>query len=180
MDINNMIHMFISPLNLVIIIFGVFVLVEILNKQGKLSEIRQGLEALRNRRRDKISVDADNRVFRTSVSEPVSFDEIIALRKKYDEISPKYYTYVQLISIFPLLGLVGTVMSLIPGIDVNNMEGIASQLGLALTSTLLGLIVSIVLKLIVAFGTSRQVEAIENNLEQLDRELNNAIERSSN
>ncbi|MCL2400462.1 MAG: MotA/TolQ/ExbB proton channel family protein [Defluviitaleaceae bacterium] len=63
------------------------------------------------------------------------------------ETSEKYYTmFVTLTGIFPLMGILGTVISLIPMVqDIQNMQG---NFFVALTSTLWGLVFAILFKIL--------------------------------
>ena len=94
-------------------------------------------------------------------------------REKYNKLSSRYFAVIQLISIFPLLGLLGTIWGLIPGLQSaseNMIEELSNNLSTALTSTLFGLIASIGLKFFSVFPTAI-TNMIEGNLEENDRKL---------
>jgi len=85
--------------------------------------------------------------------------ELVKMRER----SFSYYTmFVNLTSIFPLLGILGTVLSLIP--MVPNIDTMKHNFLVALTSTLWGLIFSIVFKILDGFLSPR----IEDNIKTLD------------
>jgi len=89
------------------------------------------------------------------------------------ETSEKYYSmFVNLTSIFPLMGILGTVIALIPMVDqLADMEG---SFFVALTSTLWGLLFAIIFKML--DGTliprlDRNERGIEDYLESLERKI---------
>jgi chemotaxis protein MotA len=81
---------------------------------------------------------------------PLSAEETKALRGRLRvmrETTEKYYAmFINLIGIFPLLGILGTVVALLPMVqDTGNMQ---QNFYVALTSTLWGLVFSIIFKLL--------------------------------
>ena len=89
------------------------------------------------------------------------------------ETSAKYYSmFVNLTSIFPLMGILGTVIALIPMVDqLADMEG---SFFVALTSTLWGLLFAIVFKMLDGILTprlDRNERGIEDYLESLERKI---------
>ena len=75
----------------------------------------------------------------------------------------KFYTlFVTMISIFPLLGMLGTVFGLL-GLDLANgdMENIKNNFFIALTSTAWGIIFSVIFKLIHAWWADYMEQQIE-------------------
>ena len=104
---------------------------------------------------------------------PPSPEEIkqtkISLRKMR-ETSDKYYSmYTNLTGIFPLLGILGTVISLIPMVqDMANMQG---NFFVALTSTLWGLVFAIFFKVLdatLAPRIERNNRGIDDYMEKLE------------
>ena len=77
-------------------------------------------------------------------------EEIVALRKKADAF---YAVFVNVTAIFPLLGILGTVLSLIP--LVSQMAEFETNFFAALTSTFWGLVFAIVFKLLDGFLSAR-------------------------
>ena len=68
-------------------------------------------------------------------------------QRDYDEIESKYNAESQLISIMPMLGILGTVFGLIIQISSVGVEEITSAIGLALITTAAGISSAIFLKL---------------------------------
>lgn len=90
---------------------------------------------------------------------PPSKKELVKMRER----TYSYYTmYVNLTSIFPLLGILGTVLSLIP--MVSDIDIMKQNFLVALTSTLWGLVFAIIFKLLDGFLSPR----IEDNIKTID------------
>ena len=80
----------------------------------------------------------------------VDEEEIVALRKRSEGL---YSIFVNVTSIFPLLGILGTVVSLLP--MVADMADMQQNFFAALTSTFWGLVFAILFKLLDGFLASR-------------------------
>ena len=80
----------------------------------------------------------------------VDEEEIVALRKRSESL---YSIFVNVTAIFPLLGILGTVVSLLP--MVADMADMQQNFFAALTSTFWGLVFAIVFKLLDGFLASR-------------------------
>ncbi len=76
--------------------------------------------------------------------------EFVSLRKKSESF---YSLFTNITSIFPLMGILGTVISLLP--MVSEMADMQQNFFAALTSTFWGLVFSIIFKLMDGFLTSR-------------------------
>ena len=91
-------------------------------------------------------------------------NEYVQLRKRSESL---YSLFVNLTGIFPLMGILGTVVSLLP--MVSEMADMQQNFFAALTSTFWGLVFSIIFKLLDGFLTSR----IEDN----DKNVSLLLER---
>lgn len=70
----------------------------------------------------------------------------------HDELAVAYNLFLTLISIFPLLGMFGTVMGLLNvNFSTGNMDDVKANFFTALTSTAWGIICSVVFKILNAF-----------------------------
>ena len=85
----------------------------------------------------------------------------------------------QLISLFPLLGILGTVWGLVisggSGVDVTEMM---NGLGMALWTTLIGLFCSIILKFVDATMVGKKVNLIDAKFEQADSIIDRQLIKS--
>ncbi|MBP5154655.1 MAG: MotA/TolQ/ExbB proton channel family protein [Lachnospiraceae bacterium] len=91
----------------------------------------------------------------------VDEDEFVSLRKRSESL---YSLYMNLTSIFPLLGILGTVVSLLP--MVNDMANMQQNFFAALTSTFWGLIFAIIFKMLDGLLASR-IEDNDKNVSML-------------
>ena len=80
----------------------------------------------------------------------VDEEEIVALRKRSESL---YSVFINVTAIFPLLGILGTVVSLLP--MVADMADMQQNFFAALTSTFWGLVFAILFKLLDGFLASR-------------------------
>ena len=99
----------------------------------------------------------------------VDEEEALALRKRSESL---YAVFVNVTAIFPLLGILGTVVSLLPMVaDLSNMQ---MNFFSALTSTFWGLVFAILFKLLDGFLSSRMDDndkSVTMLLERRQREL---------
>lgn len=81
-----------------------------------------------------------------------------------------YETFAQLVAIFPLMGILGTVAALMSLTNGNaTVEELYKNLGVALGSTFYGMLWSIGLKIFTALYPSRVISETENMLEDFAR-----------
>ena len=91
-------------------------------------------------------------------------EKIVAMRKRSESL---YAVFVNVTAIFPLLGILGTVVSLLP--MVSELSDMQTNFFAALTSTFWGLVFAILFKLLDGFLSSR--------MEDNDKAVNLLLER---
>lgn len=97
--------------------------------------------------------------------------------KKFNEACTYHDIIIQLIPIFPLLGILGTVAGLMiiapAGVnaEADALKGLYNGMGTALGTTLYGLIVSILLKFIDAVFSSRIINDVDVMIEDFNNKL---------
>lgn len=89
------------------------------------------------------------------VIDPDTWAEVLEYLEKFNKIQLKYFTFEQLVPIFPLLGILGTVAGLIQ--QIGNIEEMKAGLNTSMYTTLFGLIAAIVLRIVDAFWISGAV-----------------------
>ena len=94
----------------------------------------------------------------------VDEEQVVAMRKRSESL---YSVFVNVTAIFPLLGILGTVVSLLP--MVADMADMQTNFFAALTSTFWGLVFAILFKLLDGFLASR--------MEDNDKAVNLLLER---
>ncbi|MBQ6293517.1 MAG: MotA/TolQ/ExbB proton channel family protein [Lachnospiraceae bacterium] len=93
-------------------------------------------------------------------------------REAYNKLYPIYAVGAQLIGLFPLLGILGTVLGLISS-DLTDIDSLVAGLTEALRTTLWGLVAAIVLKAVDAIVPGKLVNDIDARFDTVDA----AIER---
>ncbi len=124
------------------------------------------------------SIESKGDVKNTSYAE-ISYDRrLLELnRMSFNRVFAKYVSQSQMIALFPLLGILGTVLGLIMGGNVTNtnsseIDNMLTGLGTALWTTFVGLIASIVLKLYDAKGPGQLVNMIDAKFNEVDGAIN--------
>ena len=89
------------------------------------------------------------------------------LRDKYEKDYAWYVVFSQSISLFPLMGIFGTVSGLVFS-DITAVDSLVKGLNVALLTTFIGLICSIVLKAIDAVYPGRYINLIDSEFNKAD------------
>jgi len=162
-------------INWLIIVLFIIVFGLLFSLQGKLKKLQNDATRIYRKTKSTSRISSKSGAMGyTELSEvnPEAMDEA---REKFNKLGTSYLSYVQLVSLFPLLGLFGTVYGLIPGLYAmkgGDLETLYAALCTALISTFLGLIAGIVLKFYVSLGPSKTINGIENTLDENDRKYN--------
>lgn len=93
-------------------------------------------------------------------------------RVNFQNLYSKYVVYSQWISLFPLLGILGTVAGLVFCNDMTDTDSLVAGLSLALLTTFLGLICSIALKFFDAAGPGKCINDIDSRFSTVDGAIN--------
>jgi biopolymer transport protein ExbB/TolQ len=107
-----------------------------------------------------------------TTTEEIERDDHEPLRAKFNAQYVEYNAHANMISVLPLLGLLGTVMGLIPGlmwVKSGDFDHLYSSLSTALTSTWVGLVTSIWLKSYVSLKIGKVVNKVEIGFAEIDR-----------
>lgn len=153
------------------IVFGISILINLIVVNKHMNEIKERSGNAYNntvsdvRKNDKGNLEQSTTViFNRQKHEPI--------RKDFNKLNIKYTKYISLISVLPLIGLLGTILGLIPGLAAvkeQNFEVLYSSLSTALSSTLIGLLFAIVLKIYASVKPDQMVNAIETDFDEIDR-----------
>ncbi len=165
-------------INGLIILAGVIVFLNLTGVQRLLLKLKEESKNIYRQTKTDLRISTSSGNLGYDMHNELDSEAMDEVRERYNEVSSRYASLVQWISLFPLMGLLGTVLGLIPGLAAVRNEDfntLYTALSTALYSTLFGLIASILLKIYVAHGPSRTVIDIENNLEENDRKYNYAL-----
>ena len=164
-------------INGIIVLLGIMVLAQMSSAHKKIKDNADEARRVYETVRGKPVVNIASGIMGMSTETAFEPERMDLVREKYNINSTKYFAWVQLISLFPLLGLLGTVTGLIPGLSAvssGDFQTLYSALSTALWSTLIGLVCSILLK-ILASGYSKTINDIEDYFEECDRKYNMAL-----
>lgn len=163
--------------NSIIVLFGLLVFAQMNSAHKRIRDNKDEARRVYETVRGKPVVNIASGIMGESVETAFEPDRMDHFREKYNSNSTKYFAWVQWISLFPLMGLLGTVVGLIPGLNAvseGDFQTLYSSLSTALWSTLIGLICSILLK-ILASVYSKTISDIEDYFEECDRKYNMAL-----
>lgn len=103
----------------------------------------------------------------------ITAEEAAALSKSSDKASFFYTLFLNITAVFPLMGILGTVMSLM---KLTGADDISANFGMALRTTLWGLIFAIVFKLLDSMISPRLDRALDESdylIHEHDKEKRN-------
>ncbi len=121
-----------------------------------------------NGREVKKKVDSQGNVTEMTRRTVSDVDTIHSYENSYNATKSVYETISQLIPVFPLLGILGTVAGIMGQTNAANSSEIVGSLNVALGSTFWGLIASIALKLIITLLNGRVINSVDNMLDAYD------------
>ena len=116
----------------------------------------------------KKTVDSLGNVTEYERRTAADIDTVHSYENRYNETRSAYETLSQLIPVFPLMGILGTVAGIMGQTTAKDSYAIVGSLNIALYSTFWGLIASIGLKLIITLLNGRIINAVDNMLESYD------------
>ena len=90
------------------------------------------------------------------VKSSLSTDDANSWKEVFDGYCADYNKYTELIPIFPLIGIFGTVLGL-AGQAAKDPDQMMAYIGLAMSTTIVALFVTIVLKFLTALYTSKEL-----------------------
>lgn len=96
-----------------------------------------------------------------TISDPDTWEETYDLMKEFSKPRITYSTAEQLIPVFPLLGILGTVLGIIVQLNAKDIDSIFDSLGTSMWTTLAGLAAAIILRLVDALFVSKKVTELE-------------------
>lgn len=173
----NSIYSFLAgKMNVVIMILGVVLLALLV---GNLVQLRMHYRQIKStmswKNKKSVFNKSTGEVEDKSDAENVTPDTIRELQTDFNKTCSWHEAFSQLIPLFPLFGILGTVSGLILQLQASDVDQMFKSLDTALGTTFWGLVFAIILKFIDAVGPARTINATEIILDDYDKKLNNAI-----
>ena len=160
-------------INLFILISGIVLTALIFYNGSKLSGHKNRIDEAVTRRNKKWGFNPEDGAVVAEDDEDASItpDTIRQYEKDFNKDCALHNVFSQLIPIFPLMGIFGTVAGLMLEANAADLEGMMNSLDVALSSTFIALIFAIFLKFVDAVFPSRVIEDVEVMLEDYRKKL---------
>ncbi len=163
-----------------IIVIGVITFGGLFLNGQALSTQKGRIKDVLERKNKKYNVNSNSKEIEETDDESVSItpDTIRKYETEFNKKCSIHGVLVQIIPIFPLLGILGTVAGLILQIQAMNSggdpegTGMLGSLDVALYTTLVGLIFAIALKFFDALFPSRIIYDVEVMMDDFDKKIN--------
>lgn len=160
-------------INLIILLFGIALTALIFINGSKLSSHKNRIDEAVSRRNKKWRVNPGDGAVVDEDDEDASItpDTIRKYERDFNKSCAWHNVFSQLIPIFPLMGILGTVAGLMLESNAADIEGMMASIDTALSSTFFGLIFAIILKFVDAVFPSRVIEDVEVMLDDYSKKL---------
>ena len=156
-----------------IIIAGIVLLGLMLNNHRKLLFQKERITELLDRRNKNYKKNRETYELEEEDDEKSSVtpDTIRRYESNFNDLCSWHNAFSQLIPIFPLLGVLGTVAGLMLNARGESSTQLMDNLGVALNTTFFGLIAAIILKAYDSLGPSKTINDVDVMLDDFDRKL---------
>ncbi|MCR5167774.1 MAG: MotA/TolQ/ExbB proton channel family protein [Oscillospiraceae bacterium] len=157
--------------NGLIIVLGLVLLGFMIWNTGELSKDKRDIKKLltRNNKKYRINREARSLDEEEDTDNSVTADTVRDSENIFNKNCSLHGVFAQLIPVFPLFGILGTVAGLILNVDANDMSALKDSLGTAMWTTFYGLVFAIGLKIVDAIFPSRIISDVEVMLNDNDR-----------
>lgn len=167
--------------NAFIVLSAIFILIRLLMLWVRLSVHKSHIEdALSSKRNLRTTINKKTHEINDEAEEgeAVTPDTIRDYEKSFNQTCSKYELYSQLIPLFPLFGILGTVAGLMLVVqqgDEASIENLINGLGTALSTTFFGLVAAIALKIVATCFPAKTIYDTDIMLSDYNKKLDNAI-----
>jgi len=164
-----------NNMNATIIVVGLITLGFLVKNYIGLCNQNQFIKEAVNRKNTTSVMNKETKEIKdVETKEAVTPDTVRIYVTEFNKVVSKFNVLAQIIPIFPLLGIFGTVAGLISQLQAQDLDAMFASLDIALGSTFWGLLVAIILKVFVAFFSARTIEETEIMIEDYDKKFDNA------
>ncbi len=164
-----------KAINPIIAVLGAGVLIYLVYVSRQLTELRDKTAEQLQGNRGRVYHNQKTLDLKQRETAIAKREDTYPLRKTFDEICAKYLAVAQLIPVFPLLGILGTVAGLIAQVNAQDAPQIYASLDTALSTTFWGLVAVIVLKFVEALLVQRKINDIETIFNDYDIKYQDAV-----
>ena len=173
----NSIYSFLAgKMNYIILVLGFGLLVLLVGNLVKLRWHYSQIKATLNWTNTRSVLNKNTKEIESVTnSENVTPDTIRELQTEFNKTCSRHEAYSQLIPLFPLFGILGTVSGLILELQASSIDEMFNSLDTALSTTFWGLVFAIILKSIDAVGPAKTINATDIILDDYDKKFNTAI-----
>ncbi len=163
-------------MNGIIVILGLALMLALIWNSLTLKGYQNQLDAILNMNitTSKLSIKTQEMVDLTE-QEHAKPDTIRMFQKDFNKACSLHEMFSQLIPLFPLFGILGTVSGLILQLVSNDINEVFSSLNVALGSTFWGIVFAIILKIIDSVFPARRINDTQIELENYDKKLSTAV-----
>ena len=157
--------------DVIIVILAVNIWIHLVKVGKEMQDISKKVDKAYKDTTGKFKKNSKGNLERTSIEE-IEREDYEPLRSDFNKQLIEYSAFVNLISILPLMGLLGTITGLIPGliyVKSGDFDHLYASLSTALTSTFVGLVGSIILKWYVSMKIGKIVNKIDIIFAEIDR-----------
>lgn len=150
--------------------FGVILLVFIMRNMSKMKSRKDQIEDILNHKTTKTIINEKaGRVEKHEEYKKPEWEELRECERKFSKTRSGYEVLAQCVTLFPLLGILGTVAGLMLQVRSQNLNEMMGSLYTALGTTFWGLMWAIPLKFIMSIFSARIIFDVEASLDNYDK-----------
>ncbi|MCR5738244.1 MAG: MotA/TolQ/ExbB proton channel family protein [Lachnospiraceae bacterium] len=146
-----------QPFNYVIIVLGIVAFWGYISTSGELGKLNKEMDDNAKKSRGRKEYSKGGVKYAPSVDD---WEDTLNFLESFNKIKAKYSMWGQMVPIFPLLGLLGTVIGLMMQLGQGiGTDGQLDAMALSMTTTFCGLVVSIILKVFDALVVGKAINS---------------------
>ena len=163
-------------INPVIWVLGVAVLIALILISNQLKELGKKVDEQIQGNKGKVYRNQKTLDLKQRDTAIAKREDTYPLRKSFDELCARYLTIAQMIPVFPLLGILGTVAGLIAQVQASDAAQIYASLDTALTTTFWGILAAIILQVVETWLVQKEINSIETVFNDYDIKYQDAVD----
>lgn len=160
-------------IDVIIAFSGLIIAVLLILNSLKLAQKESAIKEALNRRNSKYAINSATRGIDISDDEDAAItpDTVREFESQFNKATSLHDVLAQLIPVFPMLGILGTVAGLMLSVKAGDISSMMASLDTALSSTYWGLIAAIILKVIDSVFPAKIIRDVEIMLDDFDRKI---------